>query len=136
MNHRNEQGFTLIEVIMASLILVIGLGIVGSITSGIISKNFYSQRHTQAVILAQNKIEELLNEGYSHPNLNEGEYENSLNPVNSTGDSAGMFYQFWKVEDVKPIIRSKYITSTIRWEDREGDTSEVILTAVCIDQSN
>lgn len=136
MSLRNERGFTLIEVIMASLILVIGLGIVGSITSGILRKNFYSQKHTQAVILAQNKIEELLNEGYTHANLAEGEYENSLNPVNPTGDSAGVFYQFWKVEDVKPISRSKYITSTVRWADREGETNQVVLTAVCIDQSN
>ncbi|MHB9027397.1 MAG: type IV pilus modification PilV family protein [Candidatus Latescibacterota bacterium] len=136
MNPRNENGFTLIEAIMASLILVIGMGIIGSITSGIIRKYFYSQSHTQAVILAQNKIEELLNRGYTSADLDEGEYENSLNPVNATGDSAGIFYQFWKVEDVKPIPQSKYITSTIQWQDREGASHTVVLTSVCIDQSN
>jgi prepilin-type N-terminal cleavage/methylation domain-containing protein len=136
MNLRNEKGFTLIEVIMASLILVIGMGIVGSITTGILTKNFYSQRHTQAVILAQNKIEELLNEGYISPSLAEGEYDNPLNPVDSTGDSAGVFYQHWKIEDVKPIPRSKYITSTIQWQDQKGNPHSVVLTAVCIDQSN
>jgi prepilin-type N-terminal cleavage/methylation domain-containing protein len=136
MKPNRERGFTLVEVIMASLILVIGLGVVGSITSGIIRKNFYSQRHTQAVILAQNKIEQLLNDGYESPNLHEGDYENPLNPVNATGDSSGVFYQFWTIQDVRPIERSKQITTSVQWTDREGALESVTLTAVCIDQSN
>lgn len=136
MRWRDERGFTLIEVVMASLILTIGLGIIGSITAGIIRKNFYSNRHTQAVILAQNKIEELLNDGYDSEELDEGEYENPLNPVNESGDSAGVFTQSWTVQDVYPIPRAKYITSTISWQDREGEEHTVVLTAVSVDQSN
>jgi len=144
MNFRSEKGFTLIEVIMASLILVIGISIISSVISSVVRRNFYSQRHTQAVILAQNKIEELLNDGYANPNLNAGNYENQLNPVNATGDSSGVFYQFWTIEDLKPIPRSKMITSIVRWVPvgSESDTTgtvemeEVILTAACIDQSN
>lgn len=124
MNQRRMKGFTLVEVIMASFILVIGIGIVGGITSGIVRKNFYSQRHTQAVILAQNKIEELLNDGYE--NLHEKEYS----------DSSGVFNQKWIIQDVRPISRSKQITSTVQWQDKEGKPDSVTLTAICIDQSN
>lgn len=133
---RSQKGFTLIEVVMATLILVIGIGITGGITARVVRKNFFSQRHTQAVILSQNKIEELLAEGYDSPDLLEGEYENPLNPISAIGDSNGVFYQSWEIEDVKPIERSKYITSTIRWTDRQGEEHSVNLTAVCIDQSN
>lgn len=133
---RDPKGFTLVEVIMASFILVLGIGIIGGITSGIVRKNFYSQRHTQAVILAQNKIEELLNDGYESPTLNKGETNNPLNPVNATGDSSGVFYQSWTVQDASPIIRSKQITSKVQWRDKEGNLESVTLTAVCIDQSN
>ena len=136
MNPRGVKGFTLIEIIMASFILVIGVGIIGAITTGMVNRNFYSQRHTQAVILTQNKIEELLNDGYESPTLDEGEYENPLNPVNATGDSSGVFYQFWTVQDVRPIQRSKQITSTVQWRDRAGNLETVTLIAVCIDQSN
>lgn len=131
-----QKGFTLVEVVMATLILIIGIGIIGGVTSGIVRKNFHSQNHTQAVILAQNKIEELLAEGYNGPGLAAGEYENSGNPINATADSSGIFYQFWKVEDVKPIPRSKYITSIIKWTDQSNQQHTVSLTAVCIDQSN
>ena len=136
MNRRHEKGFTLVEVIMASFILVIGIGIVGTITSGIVRKNFYSQRHTQAVILAQNKIEELLNDGYESADLQGGDYSNPLNPVNATGDSSGVFSQFWTIQDVRPIARSKQIVSTVQWRDKEGALESVTLTAICIDQSN
>ena len=140
----SEKGFTLVEVIMASLLLVVGVTIVSSIISSVMTNNFYSQRHTQAVILAQNKIEELLNDGYSSTNLHEGDYENPLNPVNATGDSSGVFYQYWKIDDLRPIPRSKMITSFVKWVPvgSEGDTTgtvemeQVILTAACIDPSN
>ncbi|MCE5252047.1 prepilin-type N-terminal cleavage/methylation domain-containing protein [bacterium] len=142
MKIRSENGFTLIEVIMASLILVIGVAIISSVISRVVRNNFYSQRHTQAVILAQNKIEELLNDGYASPNLAAGEYENPLNPVNATGDSSGFFFQFWIIDDLRPIPRSKMITSIVRWvpvgseADSTADMEEVILTAACIDPSN
>ena len=136
MSKERQKGFTLIEVIMASIILLIGLGIIGALVSGLVSKNFYGQRHTQAVILAQNKIEELLNDGYESDNLAEGSYSNPLNPVNATGDSNGVFYQYWTIQDVRPIERSKQITSKVQWRSAEGDTMTVFLTAICIDQSN
>ena len=136
MKPNGEKGFTLIEVIMATLILIIGMGIIGSIISTITQKNFYSQRHTQAVLLAQTKIEELLNDGYSHNNLLQGDYENPWNPVTSTGDSSGIFYQSWEIEDVQPIPRSKQITSKVEWEGTDGQRKSVSLTTVCIDQSN
>ena len=136
MKSEHPKGFTLIEVIMATLILIMGMGIVGSIIARISRANFFSQRHTQAVILSQNKIEELLNEGYNSSNLSEGDYENPLNPVNSTGDSSGVFFQYWSVQDIRPIDRSKQITSTIQWVGMDGESKSVILTATCIDQSN
>ena len=144
MKINSDRGFTLVEVIMASLLLVVCVMIISSVISGIVRKNFYSQRHTQAVILAQNKIEELLNDGYSSSNLDEGEYENPLNPVNATGDSSGYFYQYWEIEDLRPIPRSKMITSVVKWvpvgseDDTTGtvEMDQVILTAACIDPSN
>jgi prepilin-type N-terminal cleavage/methylation domain-containing protein len=136
MSKERQKGFTLIEVIMASIILLIGLGVMGALVSRLVSKNFYGQRHTQAVILAQNKIEGLLNDGYSSDTMAQGNYSNPLNPVNATGDSSGVFNQYWTVQDVSPIQRSKQIISTVKWKSATGDTVTVILTAICIDQSN
>ena len=136
MKSNKQGGFTLIEIIVASTILLIGIAMFASVVSRILHQNFLSHRHTQAVILAQNRIEFLLNDGYTSPNLNEGSYENPLNPVNETGDSSGVFTQLWDIDDVNPIEKAKLITSTVRWEDAKGTLQEVTLTAVCIDESN
>ena len=136
MKFRSECGFTLIEVIVSMVILTVGIGIISSIVADVSRKNFFSQNHTQAVIMAQNKIEELLNEGYESPDLEAGAYENPLNPVSAAGDTSGIYYQYWAIEDLRPIPRSKEITSLIQWEGADGDTKSVVLTAVCIDQSN
>lgn len=131
-----ERGFTLVEIVVASFILMIGVTMISSIVTTVMEKNFLSLRHTQAVNLAQNKIEELLNDGYSDTAMDEGSYENPLNPINETGDSAGVFSQYWEVEDVNPIERAKLITSRVEWYDADGVTQSVYLTGVCIDESN
>ena len=81
-------------------------------------------------------IEELLIDGYNGPSMHEGSYENPLNPTNETGDTSGVFYQYWDIEDVNPIEKAKLITSTVEWEDADGEIRSVILAAVCIDESN
>ena len=136
MTGHNHKGFTLVEVIVASFILVLGMALMGTVISGVVKKNFLSLHHTQAVILAQNNIEELLNEGYNSSSLAEGYNENPLNPVNETGDSAGVFTQSWDIEDVNPIEKAKLITSIVQWLDADGEIQEVILTAVSINQSD
>ena len=134
--NRSEKGFTLIEIIVALFILVLGVAMSGTVLTTVVKKNFLSLRHTQAVNLAQNKIEELMNEGYVSTSMGEGSYSNALNPVNETGDSNGVFYQYWEIEDVNPIERAKLITSRVEWDDADGTRRTVYLTGVCIDESN
>ena len=136
MKSHPQKGFTLVEVLIATMLLVIGISIISSAIAKLTARNFYSHRHTQAVIIAQNKIEELINEGYESPLLDDDDYENPLNPVTVTGDSSGMFYQYWTIDDLHPIPKSKQILSKIQWVSMEGETKTVILTAVCINQGN
>ncbi|MFC1651110.1 prepilin-type N-terminal cleavage/methylation domain-containing protein [Candidatus Latescibacterota bacterium] len=135
-NLKQQKGFTLVEIIIAATMLLVGVAMFASVVSRVLNQNFHSHKQTQAVILAQNKIEFLINDGYNSNNLNDGAYSNPLNPVNETGDSSGVFYQTWEVEDVNPIEKAKLITSIVEWEDFKGVTQQVILTAVCIDESN
>ena len=133
---KQQKGFTLIEIIIAATILLVGVTMFAQVVSRILNQNFHSHKQTQAVILAQNKIEFLLNDGYMSPNMAEGTYANPLNPVNETGDSSGVFTQIWEIEDVNPIEKAKLITSIITWEDFKGEVKQVRLSAVCIDESN
>lgn len=62
---QNNNGFTLLEILVAALVLAVGfLGMVGVSTS-VMRGNSYSSRLTTATILAQEKVEELRGLGYS-----------------------------------------------------------------------
>ncbi len=136
MNGKSQSGFTLIEIVVATFIMILGMAMIGSVVTEVSKKNFLSLRHTQAVILAQNRIEILLNYGYNSSQMQDGSYENPLNPVDQTGFASGVFTQFWDIEDLNPIEKSKLITSSVTWLDADGEERRVILTAVGVDESN
>jgi len=63
-NH-NDNGFTLIEVLIAMVILSVGLLGMASLTVGIINGNKFSNQLTTATTLAQDKMEDIRRVGYS-----------------------------------------------------------------------
>src|SRR5512136_1546876 len=64
-----EQGFTLIEVLVAVVILVFGLLAVGSMQISAIRGNFMGGNTSIALSLASEKMEDLLNKDFSHADL-------------------------------------------------------------------
>lgn len=61
----NEKGFSLIEVLIAMVILTVALLGTGALLVGIIRGNLVSKHVTMATILAQEKMEEMKARGYS-----------------------------------------------------------------------
>jgi type II secretory pathway pseudopilin PulG len=57
---RNEQGFSLIEVAIASIIIMVGLVSLASLFTLAIGQNRIVKQHTTTTALAQQKIEELM----------------------------------------------------------------------------
>ena len=64
-NKNNDNGFTLIEVLVAIVILSVGLLGMASLTVGIINGNKFSNDLTTATTLAQDKMEAIRGTSYS-----------------------------------------------------------------------
>lgn len=61
---RDNRGFTLLEILVAIVLLSIGLLAMASLTTGIMSGNLFSNQLTTATTLAQDKMEENRRLGY------------------------------------------------------------------------
>ena len=100
-----EEGFTLLEVIIAISILTVGLLAVASMQIMAISGNSTAYRLTEATNRTQVKLEQLLGLPYNAPDLSEGEHRESA-------------YVTWHVEDINSVNNAKLITVEISWQDR------------------
>jgi len=63
---RNQNGFTLIEVLVTLAILSIGLLGMAALTIEVIRSNAQSRAYAEATILAQDKLEEIKRIGYGY----------------------------------------------------------------------
>jgi prepilin-type N-terminal cleavage/methylation domain-containing protein len=125
--NRAEEGFTLVEVIVAITIVaigIIGLSAVFPLATRDVAK---SGGLTKAMELCQGKIEALHALAYDSPDLAPGYvHADSLNPI------ADVYVRTWETYDNDPIAGCKLIEVTVSWEsvsDAEVRLSTVIASA-------
>jgi type IV pilus assembly protein PilV len=81
--YNNKNGFTLIEVMIAMLILAIGILAVAKMQISAVKGNSAASGFTEATSFAQNKMEELVNLDYDDSGLNDT--DDNGNDINNSG---------------------------------------------------
>jgi type IV pilus assembly protein PilV len=118
---RDTNGFTLIEILIATVIITIASLGIATLTVGIIRGNSFSNRLTTATTLAQDRLEQAKSLGYSKVN-NIAVIENYGNIVNYsgykrettvTGDSPGPKMKTVKVDVYREVGKPPVSLSTI-----------------------
>jgi prepilin-type N-terminal cleavage/methylation domain-containing protein len=96
---RDVKGLSLLEVLIAIIILAISLTSISYFFSTARSNIEASGHMRCGLVLAQDKTEELKDLGYFHTDLSEGTHSDR---VNSMGDAAadGEFYREWIITNV------------------------------------
>jgi type IV pilus modification protein PilV len=126
---KSEQGFTLIEFLVAVIILTVGLLAVGSMQISAIRGNFLGGNTSIALSLASERMEDLLNKNIGHLDLVDTAAANNANltsittcdhqeRVNEAGtlDLLGFYRRIWNVADsASPALKS--ITVIVTWEN-------------------
>ena len=110
-----RNGFSLIEVLIALVLLTVGLLALGGMQIVSIKGNSFSQQMTQATVLTQSKLEELKKMPFADSNLSSGRHDEGV--LNGSG-----FSRSYDVEDISATLKA--ITVTVRWrEETDHSTS-------------
>jgi type IV pilus assembly protein PilV len=135
-----RQGFTLIEVLIALVILTVGLLAAAKMQISAIQGNYFSSNTSTALSLAEQKMEDLLGRAYSDAAVadtqagNNGNLtslvtkdheENNVDEEGVVG--GGIYHRVWNVADDTPISNTKTITILVGWgNDRHRVTVSCI----------
>ena len=114
----NNSGFTLIEVLVAMLILTVGLLGMAALITGIINSNKLSNRISTATVLAQDKMEDIKSVVYS----------NAVSETRAFLPSPDDKYEREvTVVDDSPAANMKTVTVTVYWESSKSVSLQTIL---------
>jgi type IV pilus assembly protein PilV len=133
-DHNTRQGgFTLIEVLIAIVILTFGLLAVGSMQISAIRGNFMGGNTSIALSLASEKMEDLLNKDFNDAELDDTNTSNNSNLSSITAvdrqeslseeGGAGTFYRrIWNIAN-QNSPSSKSVMVIVTWENNKHRVS-------------
>ena len=121
-----NAGFTLLEVLFAIVIVAVGLLAVAHMQLTAVQGNRAGGNLSVATHLAEQELERLKASSFDGPDLAPGNHADPNNPVNSSGNSGGIFTREWLVEDYK--TSSKRITITVSWDELLRTRSTTLTT--------
>ena len=110
-----ENGFTLIEVLIAISIFAIGLLAVAALQITAFQGNRVGDELTKATMLAQMQVEALKGADFNSATLAPGNYVDANNPIDETGAPApgGRFTRTWTIANNTTF--SRLVTVTVGW---------------------
>jgi type IV pilus assembly protein PilV len=121
----NNKGFTLVESLIAMVLLSIGILGLSAMTVGTIQGLIFSDRQTMATTLARDKLEQIKHAGYA--NATSAQY-----PLENYHTLAGyqQFQRLVTITENTPRPNTKTIAVTVVWRDRAGSPRQVVLRTV------
>jgi Tfp pilus assembly protein PilV len=115
--YRNNDGFGIVEVLIAIFLLAVAmLGLVTLQSRGI-RGNDLGNRTSQAIALAQDKVEDLINDNATGQTLAAG----TDTDIDETGSAGGIFDRNWQIQNDTPVTNSQTLVVTVTWNDIGGN---------------
>jgi len=119
----SQNGFTLLEVLVAIVILTIGLLGTAGLTTGVIRGNHFSKNVTSATAAAQTKLEAIKSGGYV--------YATAVNFPSDAVTMGGMtFTRTTTITNSSPATNMKTVSVTVSWTESNNTARSVNLQTI------
>ena len=140
-----QEGYTLVEILIAIAILAFGLLAVATMQVTAIKTNAIASGISQGLTLGQAKVEELMNLSYSHADLNddgggvsngtdqdadddgidddEGNFGLDDTTDADGSDANGRYTIYWNIAVGEPVTGSKTIRVIVTWTEKGRNKS-------------
>jgi prepilin-type N-terminal cleavage/methylation domain-containing protein len=135
---KKQKGFTLVEILIAIAILAFGLLAVATMQVRAIKTNAIASGISQGLTLGQAKVEELMNLGYSHSDLDDTDGDGTGQDLDNDGvddddDNFGLddttgadgseaangrYTIYWNIAVDEPVTSSKTIRVIVTWTEK------------------
>jgi type IV pilus assembly protein PilV len=121
----HSRGFTLIESLIAIVLLSIGILGLSAMTISTIRGLTFSDKQTIATTLARDRLEQIKHAGYA--NATSAQY-----PLENYHTLAGyeQFQRLVTITDNTPRPNTKTIAVTVEWRDSAGNPRQVVFRTV------
>jgi len=120
---KSQTGFTLLEVLVAIVILTIGLLGTAGLTTGVIRGNHFSKNVTSATAAAQTQLESVKSGGYA--------YATAANFPSDTVTMGGMtFTRATTITNSSPAANMKTVSVTVSWSESNNTARSVNLQTI------
>lgn len=134
LNPRREQGFTLLEVLIAMVILGIGILSIGLAQISSVKVASKSRSLSQAMYLAQEQLDLFMTMPEADPIFATpvADDPDPVGPidVNASDSDNTTFTRSWTIEPNTPAVGLTRITVTVRWDTASGITHDIELQAI------
>jgi len=146
----NNKGFTVVELMVAVVIMVIAFAGLATMEVACINGNSIANNVTTGITLAQDKMEDLMSLAADDPELDDNNVNNNGNlrdgvedfadlgssataddghreeNIDADGNPGGMYTRFWNIADDTPIDGQKTLVVVVTWKNSMVTVSSII----------
>jgi Tfp pilus assembly protein PilV len=126
---RDNNGYLLLEILMAVAIFSVGFLAVGTLIISTTRNNTTGNIITQATMLAAEQLQILKDTTDIPAKLKAGDYDDPNNPIGDRGNPGGIYTRSWTVSNPLLNTTSRRIQVRVSW-NRLGQNRTVELTTI------